>query len=297
MLLSEDQSAKGKLCNPKIVLQSTKSTYERKEEICVRTYGCLYERGRRESNQDSIALHKIVTLYGEVALAVVCDGMGGMDEGETASGYVAERISCWFYEELPLFLERRVGMKGIARSIERKLFHLHFDLKEYGKRKKIVTGTTASILLTTEKKYLICHMGDSAIYRINRKRAGIWRMDTSYGSGSSVRWMRRFSCGRFRKTIMRMTKIHGDAASGLERCIGSGKYHPPDVRYGRVKKHTAFLLCSDGFWHHLKEEEIANTFLEGTAECGGWAEKRLRALAAKALRRGEADNISAIYLG
>ncbi|MDE6712349.1 MAG: protein phosphatase 2C domain-containing protein, partial [Lachnospiraceae bacterium] len=135
----------------------------------MQTYGCLYERGQRESNQDSIALHKIVTLYGETVLAVVCDGMGGMDEGETASGYVTERLSCWFYEELPLLLERRLGMKWIARAIERKLFHLHIDLKEYGKRKRIVTGTTVSILLVIDKKYLICHLGDSVIYRLDRK--------------------------------------------------------------------------------------------------------------------------------
>ncbi|MDE6743505.1 MAG: protein phosphatase 2C domain-containing protein, partial [Lachnospiraceae bacterium] len=244
---------------------------------------CLYEKGQRESNQDSIALHKIVTLYGEAVLAVVCDGMGGMDEGETASGYVAERMSCWFYEELPPLLERRVGMKGIARSVERKLFHMHINLKEYGKRKKIVTGTTVSILLVTDKKYLICHLGDSAIYRIDRKRVCYRRICA-------------FSDGDFGRRVRRMTGIHGDAASGLERCIGSGKYYPPDIMRGRLRKHMAFLVSSDGFWHHLKEEEIGNTFQAEYVEDTGWAEKRLRALAAKAIRRGETDNISAIYL-
>lgn len=250
----------------------------------MQTYGCIYEKGKRESNQDSIALHKIVTSCCEAALAVVCDGMGGMDEGETASGYVAERISCWFYEELPLLLEKRIGMKGIARTIERKLFRLHLDLKEYGKRKGIATGTTVSILLVTDKKYLICHLGDSVIYKINRKRAGF-------------PWNRVFSNAGFRRGIRRMTRIHGDAVSGLECCIGSGKYEPPDVIRGRIGKHTAFLVCSDGFWHHLKEDEIGDTFQKETAERAGWAEKRLKALASKAIRRGETDNISAIYLG
>ncbi|MDE6713697.1 MAG: hypothetical protein K2K20_08170, partial [Lachnospiraceae bacterium] len=92
------------------------------------------------------------------------------------------------------------------------------------------------------------------------------------------------------------TKVHGDAASGVERCIGSGKYYPPDVMRGRIRKHMAFLVSSDGFWHHLKEEEIGNAFREGAVERAGWAEKRLRALAVKAIRRGETDNISAIYL-
>ncbi len=250
----------------------------------MQTYGCLYEKGRRESNQDSIALHKIVTSYGEAVLAVVCDGMGGMEEGETASGYVAERMSCWFYEELPLLLQRRIGMKGIARSIGRKLFHLHIDLKEYGKRKGIVTGTTASILLLTDRQYLICHLGDSVIFRINRRCCGFWRICGCSG------W-------NFGKGVRRMTGIHGDAVSVLERCIGGGRYHPPDVRYGRIGKRTAFLVCSDGFWHHLKEEEIRDTFQKEPAEQDGWAEKRLRTLAAKAMRRGETDNISAIYLG
>lgn len=249
----------------------------------MQTYGCLYERGQRESNQDSVALHKIVTLYGEAVLAMVCDGMGGMDEGETASGYVAERLSCWFYEELPLLLERRLRMKWIARAIERKLFHLHIDLKAYGKRKGIVTGTTVSILLVVDKKYLICHLGDSVIYRLVQKNAGYHRICEFFGGGLGRR-------------IRRMTKVHGDAASGLERCIGSGKYYPPDIARGRIKKHMAFLVSSDGFWHHLKEEEIGNAFQEGSVERAGWAEKRLRALAVKAIRRGETDNISAIYL-
>lgn len=262
----------------------------------MQTYGCLYERGQRESNQDSLALHKIVTSFGEVVLAMVCDGMGGMDEGETASGYVAERMSCWFYEELPLLLERRVGMKGIARSIERKLFHLHIDLKEYGKRKGIVTGTTVSILVIADQKYLICHLGDSVIYRIRRKRSGYRWMQKSSGGGSGFRRMAKFVGGGSGRMIRRMTKIHGDAASGLERCIGSGRYYPPDVMCGRLRKHMAFLISSDGFWHHLKEDEIADAFREGVAERGGWVEKRLRTLAAKALRRGETDNISAIYL-
>lgn len=229
-------------------------------------YGCLYEKGMRDVNQDSIALHKIVTKKNDVILAVVCDGMGGMAEGETASGYVAEQVSCWFYEELPVLLERHMQIKTVGRSLCRKLFHLHVDLKEYGRRKSIMTGTTASILLIIGNRYLVCHLGDSVVYLFN-------------------------------KGIRRMTGIHGDAVSQIYRCIGIGKFYPPDMLYGRLRRHTGFLLASDGFIHRLAPEEIRECLNERLIKNGGWIEKRLKNLANTVMKRGETDNISAIYLG
>lgn len=229
-------------------------------------YGCLYEKGMRNVNQDSIALHKIVTKRNDVILAVVCDGMGGMAEGETASGYVAEQISCWFYEELPGLLGRHMGIKNVGRSLCRKLFHLHVDLKEYGRKKSIMTGTTVSILLIIGNRYLVCHLGDSIVYLLN-------------------------------KGIRRITNIHGDTASRIYRCIGIGKFYPPDMIYGKIRKNTGFLLTSDGFGHELSLEEINECLKERMMKNGDWIEKRVKCLADKALKRGETDNISAIYLG
>ena len=232
----------------------------------MQAYGCLYEKGHRASNQDSIALHKMITRYGEAVLAVVCDGMGGMEEGETASGYVAEEMSCWFYKELPGLLEKRAGKRRIGRALFRKLFNLHLQLKQYGKEKKIQTGTTVSILFVTERWYLVCHVGDSAVYRLQGDK------------------------------IKRLTKIHGDAVSTLERCIGLGKYDSPDLIFGRVKKNMGFLLSSDGFYHRLNVKEISDAFADRPLASAERIEKRLAALAAKASQRGETDNISAIYL-
>ena len=232
----------------------------------MQVYGCLYEKGMRESNQDSIALQKILTKKGEVILAALCDGMGGMEEGETASGYVAEKVSCWFYEELPMLLEKHTGRKIIKRSLCRKLFHLHVDLKEYGKKKNIITGTTVSILLIIGNRYMICHLGDSVVYLLNKR-------------------------------LRRMTNIHGNAASQIHRCIGAGKFYPPDIIYGKVRRHTGFILASDGFDHMLEPSEIYCSLKDRFIKNGDWVEKRLRELARKAVQRGETDNISVIYLG
>lgn len=50
--------------------------------------GFYWERGRSKANQDSIVLQQVVTDYGRILLAAVSDGIGGLSEGENASGYI-----------------------------------------------------------------------------------------------------------------------------------------------------------------------------------------------------------------
>ena len=40
---------------------------------------------KKNTNQDSVLIKVASTDYGEVMLAVVCDGMGGLAKGEVAS--------------------------------------------------------------------------------------------------------------------------------------------------------------------------------------------------------------------
>ena len=45
---------------------------------------------RKETNQDSLAIKVVNTKEGNVAFAIVCDGMGGLAKGEVASKEVIE---------------------------------------------------------------------------------------------------------------------------------------------------------------------------------------------------------------
>lgn len=45
-----------------------------------------------------------MTKEGEILLAAVCDGMGGLEKGEVASGEVIRALARWFEETLPLLL-------------------------------------------------------------------------------------------------------------------------------------------------------------------------------------------------
>ena len=53
----------------------------------------------REKNEDSFSMQKVRMRHKEAAFLIVCDGIGGLPEGETAGGFVTERMTEWFYKE------------------------------------------------------------------------------------------------------------------------------------------------------------------------------------------------------
>ena len=57
-------------------------------------------------NQDSLTVKVANTLCGEAAFAVMCDGMGGLEQGEIASTLVVRAYEQWFLRELPQLLSR-----------------------------------------------------------------------------------------------------------------------------------------------------------------------------------------------
>ena len=45
-----------------------------------------WDRGARESNQDSVSLQQVSIRGKRAVMALVCDGIGGLEQGEIASG-------------------------------------------------------------------------------------------------------------------------------------------------------------------------------------------------------------------
>ena len=60
-----------------------------------------------------IGMHK-------TAFAVVCDGMGGLQQGELASATVVRAYEKWYEEELPELLEQSHTEKVFANTLEDK---------------------------------------------------------------------------------------------------------------------------------------------------------------------------------
>lgn len=227
--------------------------------------GIYWDQGRRETNQDSILLQQVRADCGRILLAVACDGIGGLKQGENASGYVEERLMEVFYRETVPLIQRRKGRKLILRSFLRCLYEVREELNRYAAEREINLGTTMSLLLLWKRQYLILHLGDSRIYHYQGKR-------------------RR-----------QLTKDHSDGGNRLTKCIGSFPYQAPDIRFGRRWGKCAFLLCTDGFYR--KQTETGFSLLSpAEVESTQQVQKRLEEMAKLVLKRGEKDNLSAIYV-
>ena len=60
----------------------------------------------KKVNQDAFCLKIAKTPKMHLALAVICDGMGGLKQGELASALLVNAFSNWFENTLPQQAER-----------------------------------------------------------------------------------------------------------------------------------------------------------------------------------------------
>lgn len=219
-------------------------------------------------NQDSLILMQALTSHGRVLMAAVCDGVGSMDMGEYASGYLTKELMAWFYDGLMDALGRKNSLCVVRRSLERKLYRIQCRMYEYAEERGQKMGTTLSMLILWEKKYMLWNLGDSRIYRL--------------------------ASGR-KKEIHMMNPKSMEESGKMAKCIGSMGFFSPEFMTGTVKSGEAFLICSDAFRRRLTSEEIVEVLAPAdmTEER---CKKRLRELGEAAMRRGECENLSAVYV-
>lgn len=233
--------------------------------------GEVWQQGRRRNNQDSITVQEIVTRKGVMLLAAVCDGMGGHEEGETASGFVTEQLVAWLYAEVLRLMQEGKGRGMWRRSWYRCFYGINRKLNLYAEKKGIFTGTTATMLFLYQRRYYLFHVGDSRAYRIR---------------GSLPVFV----------GIKQLTRDHIHKAHVLSRCIGAGRCDMPAYKTGRVRKGDGFLLCSDGLYGHISDKELAESLRPRQIREERQIKRILRELSDRAYARGENDNISAVYI-
>lgn len=190
-------------------------------------------QGGRSYNEDSVG-SKVCENSG---LFVVADGLGGHQFGEVASACVRDTLLENFQ---PLEENRKEWLVDRIAEANRRV------LAKQQERNSVLKSTVVALAID-ETQAVWANVGDSRLYYLHD--SAIY----SYTEDHSVSY-KKYKAGE----ITREQICMDEDQSRLLRSIGSEDRNEPDVRSCDVplEPGDAFLLCSDGVWEYLKDEEI-----------------------------------------
>ncbi len=235
---------------------------------------------KKSVNQDGLLFR--IAQYGseQLAFLALCDGMGGLADGEIASNTVLHAFADWFTNDLPTLLE--TGLTESAVQMQWSVIARAQNLKigRHAQERGIHMGTTAAVLLLAFGRYYALNIGDSRIYRL---RDGIEQItiDQTFVS-------REVALGR-----MTIEQAKVDARRNvLLQCIGASASIEPDLFFGAYQENDVFLLCSDGFRHVVSAQELQMAFADAQWTSEAQMQARCIEMVELNKRRMENDNIT-----
>lgn len=242
-----------------------------KNEIC-NAFGRSGIGGRKE-NQDSYRGMAIESAI----LLTVCDGMGGMAGGQTASHIAVTEI----IQNLAEKKEGQTWEDAIRYSVEAANAAIYRRATDEPKLRGM--GTTSTVLVLTAEAAYLTHIGDSRIYQLRKGKKAFRTFDHSrvfemVGQGMMTEEQARQSS--FSNVITRALGIR----PAIEMVIEKIPY----------KKNDRFILCCDGIWNAEAEPDMLQMFIEEKD-----AEKAIASITEKVNaigynNGGEHDNLTAI---
>ncbi|WP_102264545.1 PP2C family protein-serine/threonine phosphatase [Mesobacillus jeotgali] len=235
---------------------------------------------KKKTNQDGLLLKTAKTPEGEIGLFIICDGMGGLSHGELASATVIRGMSDWFDNDLPELLEGGTIEKEIPIKLEERVRELNQKILEYGGASNIKLGTTITALLILHKQYYILQIGDSRAYSINDKLIKLTEDQTLV-----ERELQRGNITAEQARIDPRRNV-------LLQCVGATKDIKVVITSGEVDSGTMYMLCTDGFYHEISDEEMLTNLNPQHFTSEKNMKEKLIELVELAKQRQETDNIS-----
>jgi len=192
----------------------------------------------REDNQDSIHLADLEHPIGPGLLFAVADGMGGYAHGGLASTLALESFTSNLSQN-----SRSSIPKALRSGVESANLQVYQKTQQLGAGRM---GTTLTAAYVLGNILYLAHVGDSRAYLIRNKRATCLSADhTTVGD-------------MVRSKLLSPDKIRTHAQrSVLTKAIGIGLFVQPDISEHRLQEDDYLILCSDGVWSVIQDEDFA----------------------------------------
>ena len=247
------------------------------------------DEGRvKNVNQDSLCIKAGVLNGDNVILAAVCDGMGGLSDGETASAYIISGISKWFESTLPDMLRNKVGILDVRQNMDKHLHSLNDKLNSYStiSGKTMGTTMTAVLIILSMGKMITAHVGDSRLYKIKDDNTEIVTTDHSV-IYEEIR----------KGKLNEEDAVNENRQNQLTKCMGAGlKNVSYDYIISPYEINCVYMLCTDGFIKKITKDEIADRLKPSVISNDIIARDNLKRLTELNLNRNETDNITSLLI-
>lgn len=210
--------------------------------------------GNREDNQDRVS----VAANDRAAFLMVIDGMGGHSDGSRAADTALKSLLDSFHQtSAPLF--DPLGFLHMALS------KAHDDVARLGSGQSIDARprATIAVCLVQEGAAFWAHVGDSRVYLLRQGKVIERTRDHSHV-----------------ELLLREGKITENEIANhpmrnfVECCLG-GDPAIPEMTIGSRRKlqpGDVLLLCTDGIWANLRDEDIGGFFRDDSQQLRAWLE-------------------------
>jgi len=201
---------------------------------------CLTDPGKvRKINEDAFLD------LSELGLWVVADGMGGHQAGDVASRMIVETLQQ---------INEPANLNSFASEAQTRLREVNQNLREIAVQQfnNGTVGSTVVVLLAYDKQCAFLWVGDSRIYRLRNSQLEQMTKDHSLVEDY-------IDEGR----LSREEAHNSDVGNVLTRAVGAEDELIVDMKIETIQAGDTFLLCSDGLYREVSQENITRLMTSG----------------------------------
>jgi protein phosphatase len=221
-------------------------------------------------------------------LALVCDGMGGLQGGATASRMAGKTFRDAFgISDLATLarlcddVKEKLATPLLKMAVGVRLANRRVYLSGLDDRSLKGMGTTIAALAISDNMIYLAHVGDSRIYLLRDSMLMQLTQDHSWiNELLEDREIKQDEVEQFRKKNV------------LTRALGTHPATKIDLQSLPLQAKDGLLICSDGLFNALNEEQMLTTLLEHGANLQTAAD----ALVQSAKNADGSDNITAVIV-
>jgi serine/threonine protein phosphatase PrpC len=246
--------------------------------------GCGQSIGKQRDHNEDCLFAFSATTGGEansasLGLYIVADGMGGHQYGEVASSAAVRTIANYMLKRFHTYLIN--PSEGMEEPLQEMMRAAITEAQRAVTLAAPGSGTTLTAALVLGHQMTIGHVGDSRAYSLRQDG----RIEILTRDHSLV------------KRLEELGQISSDEAAAhpqrnvLYRALGQGEVLEPDIFTTPFPQPGFLLICSDGLWSVLPDDNISHLVTTAPNLQGG-----CQRLIDAANDAGGPDNISAILV-